>query len=325
MRDGLIGASLHDEAEYLMLEAIRIYPDSRQLRYDLADVRGKSKKYAAAVEALNAALAVGTHPDPVVDRQQRILIHQRIAELSEFIDRFDDALVAIRAAVALDLNSVGSRQALGDLYLSHKMLDEAAEEYRQVISRNPGIAAAHYGLAQVSFNQGRFQTAAEQSAQAIRLDPTHQKARYVLAVALTRAGKADEGRTALEEYEQREAFLREAELRQREIAEGERAVSTLVAEGRLEDGIRMLLEAIRQRPTVAALRLKLGLIQSRQGLHHEAIATYREMVNLGLSNFLVHRNLALEYVVVGDKSESLSQRVVYLQRYDAALEAKTNP
>jgi hypothetical protein len=39
---------------------------------------------------------------------------------------------------------------------------------------------------------------------------------------------------------------------------------------------------------------------------------------------MVHRQLAREYEHLGNKEGALQQRVIYLQRYDAALQMKTN-
>jgi Flp pilus assembly protein TadD len=86
----------------------------------------------------------------------------------------------------------------------------------------------------------------------------------------------------------------------------------------------MLSEGIREYPLNARLQLKLGLVQGRLGLHREAAQTLEAIVRLQLDDFLVHRQLAREYEQLGNKEGAQQQRVVYLQRYDAALQTKTN-
>jgi hypothetical protein len=66
------------------------------------------------------------------------------------------------------------------------------------------------------------------------------------------------------------------------------------------------------------------LIQSRLGLHREAAETFETMILMQSDDFMVHRQLAREYEHLGNKEGAQQQRVVYLQRYDAALQMKTN-
>ena len=47
------------------------------------------------------------------------------------------------------------------------------------------------------------------------------------------------------------------------------------------------------------------------------------MIERGMNDFLIHRNLALEYELLGD-SRYLQQRAIYLEKYDAALRVILN-
>jgi hypothetical protein len=46
------------------------------------------------------------------------------------------------------------------------------------------------------------------------------------------------------------------------------------------------------------------------------------MIRLQMDDFLVHRQLAHEYEQLGNREAGQQQRVLYLQRYDAALQTK---
>ena len=322
MRDGLFTANLVEESETLMEQAVRSYPDSRQLRFQLAELYVKTRKYREALKVFEDALQRGAHPDPSVDRGQRVLIYEKIAEVNELMDRFDDAFDAIRKAIKISPESAGPRVALGDLYLSRTMMEESAAEYERANDNNPAIAAAHYGLAQASLNLGRVAESVEEARRALALDPAHQKARYVLAMALVRSGQEREGRAILEEYRQKEAEERTLESAKKDVAATGRAVSELVAEGKLQEAGQLLLETIPSHPEASVLYLRLGLIQGRMGLHREAIQTFETMVNLGLDDFMVHRSLSREYVLAGDLAAGQAQRALYLQKYDAALVLK---
>jgi tetratricopeptide (TPR) repeat protein len=98
----------------------------------------------------------------------------------------------------------------------------------------------------------------------------------------------------------------------------------MLSEARVPEAMALLREGIREYPLNARLYLKLGLIQSRFRLHREAAETFETMIRMQLDDFLVHRQLAREYEQLGNKEGGRQQRVLYLQRYDAALQTKTN-
>ena len=64
------------------------------------------------------------------------------------------------------------------------------------------------------------------------------------------------------------------------IAELEKNCSGMLSESRGEEAMTMLSEGIREYPLNARLYLKLGLIQSRLGLHHEAAQTFETMIRM---------------------------------------------
>jgi tetratricopeptide (TPR) repeat protein len=128
----------------------------------------------------------------------------------------------------------------------------------------------------------------------------------------------------LQDYQQRESEQRIAESRLNAIAELEKDCSAMLSEGRVREAMAMLSEGIRKYPLNARLYLKLGLMQSRLRLHREAAETFESMIRMQLDSFLVHRQLAREYAQLGNKEGGRQQRVLYLQRYDAALQTKTN-
>jgi tetratricopeptide (TPR) repeat protein len=202
--------------------------------------------------------------------------------------------------------------------------DEAAAEYSRVLSGNPGDADAYDGLAQVHLALGRYAETVLHADKALAADPGLQTSRYAKAMALIRSGRNEEGRTVLEEYQQREAQQQAASLRRNELAELDRATSGMLAEGRLQEALELLLKGVRSHPIAAVLYLKLGLTQSRLQLHREAAGTFETMVRLNLDDFLVHWQLAREYEALGDREGAQRQRVIYLQRYDGAMMSMVN-
>jgi tetratricopeptide (TPR) repeat protein len=251
-------------------------------------------------------------------------MHQKIGEMNEILFRFDDALSAYRTALEINPDNAASRLALGGLYLQRDLVDEALAEYNRVASTHLESADAHYGLAEANLRLGRFAESASAAEKALALDPKHQRSRYVRAVALIRAGRSEEGQHALEEYLRANADLQAEERRVRSLASSSGSVVAKLVEGEYEEAIRLLRERIDTEPGAAGLYLELGLTQSRLGRHMEAVRTFQTMIGMGLDGFLVHRNLYLQYEILGNTSASQHHRVIYLQKYDAVLKLKAS-
>ena len=88
---------------------------------------------------------------------------------------------------------------------------------------------------------------------ALQIDPELQSSRYIKAMALIRDGRDQEGRTVLEDYQQREAELKLAESRSLEIPEIDIASSAMMSEGRPREAIALLSEGTRTHPLTASL------------------------------------------------------------------------
>ena len=324
MRDQFMAARLMAEAESLMQRAVRQLPDSRQLQFQLAEVYVQWGKYEKAIEALQEAARPAGRSDPSAERGQRGLIYATIAQMNFFLVRFDEAFVALTKALEINPDSTSSRLLLGALYLRRNKLDDAAAEYRRVVAATPLDADAHEGLAQVALTLGRYADAVREADKALQIKAELQSSRYIKAMALIRDGRDQEGRTVLEEYQQREADRKLAESRSLEIQEIDIASSAMITEGRPREAIALLREGTRTHPLTASLYRKLGLIQSQLGLHAEAVETLEATARLRRDDFLVHLQLAREFEALGNPESARQQRVLYLQKYDAALQAKAN-
>jgi tetratricopeptide (TPR) repeat protein len=323
MRDRFMTAQLVPEAEALMLRAVRLYPDSRQLRYRLGELYATWGKYEKAIEVFEDADRLSDRINVEADRIQRSRIYERIGEMNFFLVRFDEAVSALTKSVEINPANTGSRMLLGAIYTRRNRFEEAAAEYRRVIAASPNSAAAYEGLSQVELSLGRYRESAIEADKALAIDAGLQAARYNKAMALIRDGR-EEGKAALEDYQQREAAMRSAQARRNDVADFDRTATNMLAEDRPQKAIEALREGIKAHPLSALLHSKLGMIQSRLNLHKEAAATFETMVSLKIDDFLVHRQLAREYELLGNRDGVQQQRVLYLQRYDAALQSGSN-
>lgn len=323
MLDNLMSLQLVEAAESLMQRSIRLHPDSRQLRYRFGELYVTWGKYERAIELFEEAARLGVNGGSGADRLQRGRIHGRIGEMNFRLVRFDDAVQALTTALELNPGDTSARLLLGAIYVRRSKFEEAAAEYRRVIAIDSRNAPAHDGLAQVALSLGHYRESALEADAALAIDPTLQTSRYNKAMALIRSGR-DEGKAALEEYQEYEAKLNSDQANQIEVAGFDRTALNLLAEGRPQKAIEALREGIRTHPLSGILYLKLGLLQSQLRLHKEAVDTFETMTRLKVDDFLVHRQLAREYELLGNREKSQLQRVLYLQRYDLALQSNLN-
>jgi tetratricopeptide (TPR) repeat protein len=259
-----------------------------------------------------------------MERQQRSAIYERIAEMDFNLIRFDDAVAALAKALEINPSSWSAHLMLGSVYLRRNRFEDATAEYSKAMSANSRSAAAHEGLARVALERERYAESATEAGRALAIEPGLQNARYIKAMALIRGGDEVEGRAVLQDYQQRESDLQTAASQSADIAELDKTSLTMLSNGRRRKPWTLLRQGISTYPRNARLYLKLGLMQSRLQLHAEAAETFETMIRLQMDDFLVHRQLAREYEQLGKREAGQQQRVLYLQRYDAALQTRPN-
>jgi tetratricopeptide (TPR) repeat protein len=189
-----------------------------------------------------------------------------------------------------------------------------------VIAADPKNSAAHFRLAEANLRMGRFDAAAAAASKTLAIDPGHRRAHYVLATALVRLGEKENAEKELELYRKLEADARSEIDRSRNMVVLNRGAAAKLLEGRPEEAFEMFLKVIQSYPDEPAHYLNLGTAQSKLGQHKAAVETFQKMLSLGADNFLVYRNLAEEYELLGDMEGSRRYRVVYLQNLDVTLQ-----
>ena len=107
------------------------------------------------------------------------------------------------------------------------------------MSRKPDFPPALSLRGQIAFRQGQFAAAADWLRQAVRRNPANHQARYNLALALERTGRADES----------QEYMRQFKQMQQDLARFNEIVTSEIA----------------KRPTDPALHCELGQILLRSG------------------------------------------------------------
>ncbi len=327
MNNILSNAELRTEAEALMVRALAVYPDSRRVRYRLAELHRDSGRMKKALEVFKEAsqLKAPEGMDARLDRRQRSFIYQRIGGINTDLVQFDDALAAYRTALEIDPTNGEARGALGDLYLKRDRLDEALTEYQRVVTEYPSSAAAHSRLAELFLRMGRFAEAVDAATKAVDLDPAHRRSSYVRAMALIRSGRVEEGQKQLAVYERLETEAQNEANRARTISVVSRGAAAQLMNGQAADAIETFREGLKSHPEAFSIHLNLAMTHVKLGRHADATKALAAILDLGYSdNFLVHFNLAREYELQGDTKLAEQHRLQYVESINAALERGLN-
>jgi len=319
----LVQQDMETEAEWMLMETLRRFPESREALYQLAELHVRSGAIARALGEFQQAGAMPGPPDvdPELDARMRAFLFRRIGDLYESAGRIDEAVTAYSRALDLDPSLDESRLGLGTAYFRLGRSEEALGQLTRVLAEDPENMAALNRLAEVQLGLGRFEEAAAAAALALRIDPGRLPSRLFRARALAGMGRREEGNAEMQAYLALEAEARAEEQRLREIAALDRDAMAAFLEERHEEAIGLYRRAIDSHPEVALFYFKLGLAQSKLGRHRDAVETFRMLIELGLSDdFLVHKNLAAAYAMLGDSEASVRHERIYLEKRNAEME-----
>ena len=159
---------------------------------------------------------------------------------------------------------------------------EAASHARRAVELNPGYVDAYGNLGLALDHLGQHEEAQRYFATALRLNPAHPETNNNLGQVLMEAGRFDEAVQHLH-----------AALRARpEYAEPHNNLgSVLLRQGRFAEAVAQFEEALRRKPAFAEPHNNLGIIFEQQGRFAEAIAQFEEALRLKPAFAEPHNNL----------------------------------
>lgn len=137
-----------------------------------------------------------------------------------------DAAAGARAAADRMAASPNAHYLVGLVAKADNRLDDAAAAYARVLQLDPVDAGALIFLGQIHLQQRRFADALPLFERALAAEPFNVTAAYNFALALTRAGRTDEGRAAMQRFE-----------RLRDSQYGVTYAQTYLAQGRYGEAI----------------------------------------------------------------------------------------
>jgi tetratricopeptide (TPR) repeat protein len=114
---------------------------------------------------------------------------------------FDHAVAAYRRRIDVNPGNGEAYRKLGEIYAVQGNAEAAIAEFAVAVSINPRDAQAYAGTAQSYLRLAQFTEAARSARSALAIDPSQQKARFVLGTALTRLGDTSGGQRELDEFQ----------------------------------------------------------------------------------------------------------------------------
>ena len=168
--------------------------------------------------------------------------------------------------------------------------DQAIQQYRRILERHPGHAAATGGLGRMHFSTGAQETALEHYNRALGYDPSHTDTLIDRAVLYVEMGQYEEARTDLDRALEYDPV-------------SYRACYQLgilyITVGKYDEAIRALTRALEADRTKAEVNLQLGKAYCHVDRHAEAIEHFEALLRHEPRNEQAYRYLGMIY----DKSK----------------------
>ena len=196
--------------------------------------------------------------------------------------KLDEAVAAYRQAIRIKPDYADVHLNLGNALKERGSLDDAVAAYRQAIRIKPDYAAAYSNLGNAQMQRGSLDEAVAAYRQAIRIKPDYTEAHSNLGNALKERGSLDEAVAA----------CRQAIRIRPDFAEAHYNLGNALAErGSLDDVVAAYRQAIRIKPDYAAAYSNLGNALAERGSLDEAVAAYRQAIRIRPDFATVHYNL----------------------------------
>lgn len=168
----------------LLSRAHALAPDHVEILLSLATMQRAAQAYEQALASYERALAL--------QPQSALALYGKGTALQR-MGRPREAMAALRLAVALAPEHAQAHLNLADLLRESGESDRTAEmHYRRAIAAAPALAAAHYGLGIVLYQQDRVQEAGESFARAVACRTDFVQALYNLALVSRRLHRPSE-------------------------------------------------------------------------------------------------------------------------------------
>jgi tetratricopeptide (TPR) repeat protein len=189
--DVLVDAGQPEAAEQEYRRAVRLDPESTDARVKLAEALRLQGKGLEAVAELRRALRVDA---------KSARAHSDLGFILRQIGRTPEALFHYEEARRLAPDSIDVHNGFAVLLASQGRLPEAAAEFREMIRIDPDYSVGYYNLATVLADMDLDAESAAALREVVRINPAHYNAHYNLGELLRLDGKFDDAAVQFREY-----------------------------------------------------------------------------------------------------------------------------
>lgn len=175
--------------ERALKQLIEVGGDSPELHFILGKAYLNRQEDDAAIAELNRAAAA--NPSLPYVHFTLGITHVRLGD--------NDALAEeeFRKDIAVEPDLTDNYEQLGVLYRREQKPEEAEKSFAEALRRDPKMAGAHFGLAQLYFDQAKFAPALREVDAALAQAPDSQNAHYLRGRVLTRLGRQEDAKAEL--------------------------------------------------------------------------------------------------------------------------------
>jgi tetratricopeptide (TPR) repeat protein len=285
----------HDAAEELRI-ALKLRPDLPQAHLNLAVALSQGNQLDAAVEEFYLALKEDPQSVTILDWLTKSLISEK---------RYPEAISLLSHAPADETLQM-------DLVMAYSQAgnnDPALELLRQMAKQRPQSPIPHSGLATLYTQQRRYQEAAAEFKEALRLRPDDDLACLSYVKVLILLAQFDTALPVLEEY------------RRRHSVEFESLYLTGVVDrelGNYAEAKQMLSQAARLNPNHYDVRYNLGVVLAQSGEPAAARAQLERALELDPTSRDARFQLAAVLRSLGLSAEARKQ----LEQYQRDTQAQ---
>jgi tetratricopeptide (TPR) repeat protein len=259
------------------------------------------------------SLTLWTHC--VAATRDNIMARVSLGNALQQAGQINEAMEQYREVLRLDPNQAHANLDLGVALAVTGQLPEATNCFARALRNRPDWSGAHLNLARALFELGDFSGALTHYAEAVRLDSNAVVAFTSLAGDLSARGKSDEAvRYYLEALRFNPA---DAEAHYHLGLEW-------LQRGRMDEAVASLREAVRLEPDYAEAHNNLGIALGGKGHTDEAINQFQEVIRLEPDYADAHYNLGVALNKKGQTDEAIRQYQEALRLKPDYAEARNN-
>jgi protein O-GlcNAc transferase len=249
------------QAEHLIKEILKVYPDNAEALYFLGIIYVQLKKYNLAIQYLDRSLQF-SKANPEVYLALGTAFQQK--------RQYDEAIQCYQKTISLDPINTDALNLLGNIFQEKGQLDEVIDCYKKVIQINPSFYEAYISLGKIYQEKGQFDEAVTFYQKAIQLNPNHPEAYHDLGLAFLNRGQFD---IALH------YFHKTLQLNRNSASSYNNIGLILKEKGNVENAVHCYQKAIELNPNYAEAYYRLGNALFSQGKYEQAFVAYDKASN----------------------------------------------